>query len=499
MMRQLPIRIRLTLWYSVMFATAALLLSSTSWWMLRRTIDATTRQDLEERIDDIRMQLQQFGAPPGSLSTQQRFDTIYHYRDDGKWLQIQDQDGHWVYRSSRMVVLGDSAPLSRTLSKGSSIEFTQGTRHVCALIRLVSIGERYYTVQTGASINKQQVLLEHFGLGLLLLTPVVLIVAILAGHIMSRKALTPVALIATEARRISDRNLDQRLPVSAANDELSELSLTLNSMLARIDAGFRSVREFTANASHELRTPLARLRTEIDIALLRPRSADEHTDTLQHLQETTIDMTTLIDTLLTLARRESGSDSLNLAAVNLESVIQRTLDDWYPITAHLGIDLRREGDEAFRSSPLIVRADGPSLQRLMNIWMDNACKFTERGGRIAVIAELRGDKVILGLEDSGIGIPLDQQRRVFERFYRIQGDRGKHQRGSGLGLSLAAWIAAEHNTEIDLHSSPGKGARFQIALARVHSGLSAAAAAQSDPSLLTREAALGSGATFPRA
>jgi signal transduction histidine kinase len=482
-----------------MFATAALLLSSTSWWMLRRTIDATTRQDLQERIDDIRMQLQQFGAPSGSLQTQQRFDTIYHYRDDGKWLQIRDQDGHWVYRSSRMAALGDSLPPSPALSKGSVVDFTQGTRHVCALISLVSIGGQNYTVETGASINKQQVLLNHFGLGLLFLTPAVLIAAILAGHIMSRKALTPVALIATEARRISEKNLDQRLPVSAAKDELSELSLTLNSMLARIDAGFRSVRDFTANASHELRTPLARLRTEIDIALLRPRSADEHTDTLHHLQETTIDMTTLIDTLLTLARAESGSDSLHLSAVNLELVIQRTLEDWYPITTHLGIDLRREGDDSFGSPPLMVLADGPSLQRLLNIWLDNACKFTERGGRIAVITELRGDKVVLALQDTGIGIPLDQQRRVFERFYRIQRDRGKHQRGSGLGLSLAAWIAAEHNTEILLHSSPGKGARFQIALAHVHSGPGSPTALASDASLLTSEAALGSKATLPRA
>jgi signal transduction histidine kinase len=476
MMRQLPIRLRLTLWYSVMFATAALLLSSTSWWMLRHTFDATTRQDLQERIDDIRMQLQQFGRPSGSLETQQRFDTIYHYRDDGKWLQIQDQDGHWVYRSSRMVALGDSLPLSRPLSKGSIIDFTQGTRHVRALISLVNIGQRNYTVVTGVSINKQQVLLRYFGLGLLLLTPAVLIAAILAGHIMSRKALTPVALIAAEARRISDKNLDQRLPVSAAKDELSELSLTLNSMLARIDAGFRSVRDFTANASHEL------------------RSADEHTDTLQHLQETTIDMTTLIDTLLTLARAESGSDSLRLSAVNLESIIQRTLEDWYPITTHLGIDLRREGDDVFRSSALMVLADGPSLQRLLNIWLDNACKFTERGGRIAVIADLLGDKVVLAVQDTGIGIPLDQQRRVFERFYRIQGDRGKHQRGSGLGLSLAAWIAAEHNTEIHLRSSPGKGARFQIALAHVYSGPGSPAEVESDTSLRTSGVALRSGA-----
>jgi heavy metal sensor kinase len=484
MMRQLPIRLRLTLWYSVMFATAALLLSCTSWWMLRRAIDATTRQDLQERIDDIHMQLQQFGPQLSPTETQMRFDAIYRYRDDGKWLQIQDQDGHWIYRSSRMVSLGNSLPLLRA-TKGNIVEFTQGTRHVYALISLVCISGQNYTVETGASINKQQAWLQHFGLGLLLLTPAVLITAILAGHVMSRKALTPVALIANEARRISDKNLNQRLPISAANDELSDLSVTLNSMLARIDAGFRSVRDFTANASHELRTPLARLRTEIEITLLRPRSADEYSDALQRLQETTIDMTALIDGLLRLARAEAGSDSLHLSAVDLESVIQKTLGEWDPVTTHLGIDLRREGDESAGSGSLIVLGDAISLQRLLSIWLDNACKFTQRGGRIAVIAESQGDTVVLALQDTGIGIPLDQHERIFERFYRIQGDKGKPQGGSGLGLSLAAWIAAEHNTEIHLDSCPGKGSRFQIALAHVHTGFSSPAAVQHNTSLLT--------------
>src|ERR1700678_2609168 len=175
MMGRFPIRLRLTLWYSIMFATAALLLSCTSWWMLRRAIDATTRQDLQERIDDVRMQLQQLGPQLGRTETQRQFDTTYRYRDDGKWLQIQDQDGHWIYRSLRMVALGDSLPLSRPLSTGKIVEFAQGTRHVCALISLVSVSGRNFTVETGASINKQQALLQHFGLGLLLLTPGVLI------------------------------------------------------------------------------------------------------------------------------------------------------------------------------------------------------------------------------------------------------------------------------------------------------------------------------------
>ena len=102
-MRPLPIRLRLSVWYFALFATAALLLSLTSWWMLRHTIEATLHQDLEERTDDVRMQLQQLGPQFSLDQAQGRFDSINRLRDDGKWLQILDQTGHWVYRSPRMI------------------------------------------------------------------------------------------------------------------------------------------------------------------------------------------------------------------------------------------------------------------------------------------------------------------------------------------------------------------------------------------------------------
>jgi heavy metal sensor kinase len=485
-MTNLPIRLRLTLWYSVMFATAALMLSSTSWWMLRHAINATTRQDLQERIDDVRMQLQQFGPQLSQAEAQQRFDAIYHYRDDGKWLQIVDQNGGWVYRSARMTSLPAAMPLPRAIPSGGDItEFIQGSRHIRALTSTINVDGRSYSVETGAAMNKQNVLLRHFGLGLLLLTPVVLIAAILAGHIMSRKALKPVALIAAEARRINDKNLDQRLPVPATNDELSDLSVTLNNMLARIDDGFRSVRDFTANASHELRTPLARLRTEIEIALLRPRSAREYSEILLHMEETTIDMTTLIDSLLALARAEARSDGCPLSAVNLGSIIHSIVEEWDGVTAHLGITLSSEGAELADTDPLLVLGNATSLQRLLRIWMDNACKFTPRGGSISLIAESEGDTVFLGLQDTGTGIPLDEQERIFERFYRVEGDEGKQQRGSGLGLSLANWIATEHNSTISVDSAPGKGSRFQISLVRIHTGSRSPTAVERRTSRLT--------------
>jgi heavy metal sensor kinase len=468
-MRPLPIRIRLTVLYSIMFTSVAVLLSLTSWWMLRHAIDASTHQDLQERIDDVGKQLREFDLQQPNVSLQQRFNDIYRFRDDGKWLQILDANGNWVYRSARMADLNASLPLPHALSsRGITIDFQHGTRQVRAFSAPIEIDGRSYSVEAGASMNKQFLLLRQFGIELWILTPLVLCAAILAVHAMSRKALEPITVMAVEARRISDKNLDQRLLVPPANDEIAHLSVTLNNMLARIDAGFRGMREFTANASHELRTPIARLRTEVEIALMRPRPTAEYKDTLEHIQEVAEEMSGLTETLLSLARAETRSEPLDLAPVDAWELIQSVYREWAPVAQHLMLDLqteRRGIEHALGSEPLWVAGDQPALHRLLRILLDNACKFTPAGGAITIIAMQTKNEVVLGVRDSGTGIPQDQQDRVFERFYRVSGDRTQQRSGSGLGLSLAAFIAEQHGTSIKLKSAPGAGSYFEICLA----------------------------------
>jgi signal transduction histidine kinase len=465
--KPLPIRLRLTVWYFALFSTAALLLSLTSWWMLRHTIEATLHQDLEERTDDVRMQLQQLGPQISLDQAQGRFDSIYRLRDDGKWLQILDQTGHWVYRSPRMIAsnapLREPQALPRT---GLVAGFIQGTRSVRTLSLPITVNGAAYSIETGIALNKSLVLLHDFGLGLLFLTPAVVVIAAAAGHLMGRKALAPVALITHEARRITDRNLDSRLPVSPANDELSDLSITLNNMLTRIDAGFRSVRDFTANASHELRTPLARLRTEVEIALLRPRQAAEYRESLEHLHQATIDMSGLIDSLLTIARAEAGTEVLRMSLVDLSSLFRSITDEWSPIASRLSIRFQIAGLHP-HDGPLTVLGDRLSILRLLRVLLDNAFKFTPSGGAVTITVTPGEDIILLAVDDTGIGIAHEHHKAVFDRFFRVHGDTGKHRTGAGLGLSLAQWIAEQHGTTISLTSTPEQGSRFQISLTRI--------------------------------
>ncbi len=480
-MRALPIRLRLTFWYFVTFAVAALLLSVTSWWMLRRTLDATIHQDLQERMDDVRTQLHQLGPDVSLEAAQARFDAIYRHRDDGKWLQIIDANGHAFYRSARMMSLPSAVlPSMQSTAKSSVIDISQVGHPVRILAAVLFVDGRAYFVEDGISMNKPRALLHDFGLGLLLLTPGVLLLAAGAGHFMSRKALAPVALIAHEARRITERNLDKRLPVSPSDDELSHLSITLNHMLARIDVAFRSVRDFTANASHELRTPLARLRTEAEIALFRPREADEYRQALENVHRDSVDMSGLLENLLTLARTESGNEALRLSPVDLQPLLQSVAKEWLPIAERLSIRLHTAGFNLRENvDSLTVLGDRLSLLRLLRIWLDNACKFTQAGGTITIKVTPGTGEILLAVEDSGIGIAAEDQERIFDRFYRVHGDTGRQTAGAGLGLSLAALIAEQHQTQISVHSALDRGSSFEIRLVRAHHNDSAEKAAVS--------------------
>jgi heavy metal sensor kinase len=471
-MRAFPIRLRLTSWYFVMFATAGILLSLTSWWMLRHALDATIGQDLQERVDDIRVQLSQIGSNSSPQGAQEKLSAIYQGRDDGKWLQIVDEEGRVVFRSVRMVSLRDSLELPQPPPDNDVIADVRVETHAIRFLCVaVDVGGHIFRIETGISMTKPHALLRRFGLGLLLLTPLVVILSAAGGHFMSRKALAPVGLIAHEARRITDRNLKNRLPIPAGNDELSHLSITLNHMLTRIDTGFRSVREFTANASHELRTPLARLRAEIEIALLRTRGAAEYRQALERVHEDALDMSSLVDNLLTLARAEAGKETTELSAVDVESLIDASVKEWSPIAERLGIRLLVRTPQ--QKKHLLVVGDRLLLLRLLRIWLDNACKFTPVGGTVIFSASEDADEVLLAVEDTGIGIAAEHRTRVFERFYRVPSTSSHPSSGAGLGLSLAAWIAEQHDTRIVLESAPGRGSRFQVRLPAITANKSA--------------------------
>jgi heavy metal sensor kinase len=461
-MRPLTIRLRLTLWYFVTFAAASALLSGVSWWMLQSSVSTTHYYELQERAEDVQALLKSYGPGLSTDALQKNLREIYALKDDGKYLEISDAQGQWIYRSQRMAEWGIPLPLARQLPQGGvSSVVHRGVRNISMLAYPIEVDGRMYSVMAGLSLRRSRGLLSVFTTQLLLLTPGVLLLAVVTGHFMSRKALQPVAAITTEARRINDRNLDIRLPVAATNDEISHLSETLNQMLERVEAGVRSVRDFTANAAHELRTPLALIRTEVEVALSLERGNDEYREACEQVQIETVRMTRLIDSLLMLARVDAGTETLRFEAVDLNQLAQQLGERWkIPMQlAVLGFTVCIDPNPAF------VSADLSSLQRLLTILLDNASRYTPPGGSVELRVKQEESQVIVSVSDTGIGIAPEHQLRVFDRFYRVDRFRSGNTGGSGLGLALAKWIADKHGTSLMLKSAAGEGAYFQFSIA----------------------------------
>lgn len=460
-MKALPIRLRLTLWYFAIFATAACLLSAASWWMLRRSVDSTEYHDLQERAEDVQLLLAHEDPSRSIEDLRKDFEGIYSIKDDGKWLQVMDQDGNWIFRSKRMSMENPPFPAPALLpAQGTISEFHQGTRFVRVLAYPITVRGKQYSVQTGLALNKSMVLLQNFGADLLLLTPMVILLAALGGHWMSRKALRPVALLAAEARRIHDRNLDTRLPMPAANDEISDLSQTLNQMLERIDKAFASVRAFTGNASHELRTPISLLRTEIEVILFRPRDGEEYRATLVRLHDQTIRMTGLVENLLSLARADGGAEAMTLKPIEVRALLQHVSESWKKTMQSALIDFQVKLHE----DNLVALGDPAGIQRLLSILLENASKYTPPGGQVILSAESSESGIQFNVRDTGIGISAEDLPLVFERFYRVSQASEAFSRGSGLGLALGKWIAERHGTQLLVESKIGHGSCFSFSL-----------------------------------
>ena len=454
----LTIRLRLTLLYLSFFAVASGLLSLGSWFLLDRSLTTLMLHELDERIDDLQAFLS--SRPFGAGTDKLKADLLHEYRlkDEGKWLQITDSRGDWLYFSTRARV-ADPIPLLPA-TPGVPTPFVPLRGHFLrTLTRELIIAGQTYHVSMAISADRSVEILAQFAGNLWLLVPLVVISAAAVGHFLSRKALDPVQSVIGEVRRINERKLSTRLPVSKPRDELSLLSETLNEMLERIDAAFSSVRVLTANASHELRTPISLLRTHIEIALCFPRTGAYYRTALEEMLSETIRMTALVDDLLTMARHEAGAAQTELLPVELNGLLRKAAHEWTPTADRLSLAFHF--DDAHE--PLWVLADSNLVERIIRNLVDNACLYTPSGGWIRLGGKVCSDHVIMTVRDSGIGIAEKDLPRIFDRFYRAREPQHPERRGSGLGLTLARWVAEQHKATITVESTPGAGSCFQVA------------------------------------
>ncbi len=295
--------------------------------------------------------------------------------------------------------------------------------------------------------------LDHLRHELITFLSLALLAASLGGYALAAGALRPVETLRRRAETITAGEASS-LPLPHARDEISRLAVTLNDMLARLQAAVEHERRFVADASHELRTPLALLRTELDLALRRPRSHDELTAALRSAAEETERLSRLAEELLLIARSDQGTLPIRRERIDANALLSAVADRFATRADALGRELRIDPATAdLDIDPLRVE------QALSNL-VDNA--LTYGAGPLELAAEPDGALVKLHVRDGGAGFPPAFRERAFDRFSRADPARGHG--GAGLGLAIVDLVARAHGGSVGLSDRAGGGADVWLTL-----------------------------------
>ncbi len=426
---------RLTLWYSLILTATLILFGILIHWSLDSRLTTGIRHQVEERSNAFERFVLAEAAeqPPVALD-----DEIFEFCQalpESSWLQMTRPDGTVTFRYPQTGKLVGP--------------FATSWKHLI-------IGGQPINVEMGASLAEVDRTLGILSTLLMGLIPAALVLACCGGAWLSRQALRPVADMTAAAQRISISNLSTRLPTRESGDELENLARTWNIMLSRLESAVRTLSQFAADASHELRTPLAVIRTSAELALRRAREPEAYRESLAEIASETERMTRLVDDLLFLARGDSGAVEMPRKPMDLRLLMEEVVCEIRTLAAIRGIN----PTTSFPPPGAMICGNRDALRRLFLVLLDNAIKFAPQGGEVTVSLRKAGADWIASVGDNGTGIATDDLPHIFERFYR-----SRHPRvdaGHGLGLSLAASIAAAHSISIEVESSPGFGSQFHL-------------------------------------
>jgi heavy metal sensor kinase len=379
-----------------------------------------------------------------------------------RFVEVADADGRVVAWSSnlagRLLTIPPSI-LSEALQHGHSFVVLNGLRVAVVPLSLNQSKQLGYAVvaEPLSVVEEDLGRLRHdFFAGV----PLILLLASLGGYFLARKSLAPIALMNRQTQRIKAENLSARLDVTNRRDEVGRLAITINALLARIDAAFQEQKRFVADASHELRTPLAVLRGETEVALEQERATNEYKESLELIKDEAERLSRIVENLFILARQPADGPSLVKEPVHLNEVVTDCTRAAHVLAVQKVLRLNINGP----LPKVTVIGDDEMLKRMLLNLLDNAVKYTPAGGEISVALGIENGNASIVVKDTGIGIPAADQARIFDRFYRVDKARSRALGGAGLGLSIAHWIVAAHGGKLSVSSEVGVGTTFTVEL-----------------------------------
>ena len=317
---------------------------------------------------------------------------------------------------------------------------------------------------------------EDFLLRSVIATTIIILLSSVCTYFLTKKTLTPLQKLTSEVSQIQAQNLSTQLAVPNSKDEIAQLTSSFNEMLTRLDNAFSTQKQFSANAAHELRTPLAVLQTNLEVFEKKQEpEIVEYRQLFTMIKEQTARLSQLVGTLLDMTNLKSVPRTDH---VSLEELVDEVFCDLDPVAEKAGIsihfddsssqdlytDVHTPDASALNNNILNITGSYVLLYRAVYNLVENAIKYNRPNGSVTVsVREQNGQAMIL-VKDTGIGISPENQKKIFDPFFRVDKSRSRAMGGAGLGLALVDSIAREHGGSVKVLESNEKGSIIALML-----------------------------------
>jgi len=443
---------RLALTYLALFSLSTLVVLAFVYWMVTRTIETETTDAVEEESAVLMESYRLNGLETLIAALNGRSGDVHLHHH----LYALAVIGPDIARSNAIprVIAGNVRPWPADIGvHGPWVQFgvirPDGDDDPIPARGLITAVDGEHRLLVGqdlsAVIDFERIMLETM-IGALIVTG---LLGAAGGYLLSRGALRRIDAINRTVGSILAGDLTRRVPSRGTGDELDRLADRLNHMLARIEALISGMREVTDNVAHDLRTPLARLRSQLEIALMHRDDEAFYREALQSAIAQADGIIGTFNALLSIAQIESGTLRESLTELDLGAIAQDVAELYEPLAEEKGVTF-----VSALAKSAMVRGNRHLLSQMIGNLLDNAIKYTPAHGRAGLVVEAAVEGATLIVTDSGPGIPAEARARVLARFTRLESSRNTP--GSGLGLSLAAAIASQHDATLMLEdNAPG--------------------------------------------